>query len=274
MAKNTKELIVKQLVKKGYTEKEAEFAIANTKLSDETLFSLLQEAKNEEEKIESVEITKIPSLLKKGFELSINIQDLSVKKQNKLTSKWAEEFSEKNFNNVYKATLEFNKELDKKKESLTNDEVVLNFVKNGGDIEEKKLEDALALHKYRKLLLPQVDEKFKVTKELREEYVKQINVKYQSIEKHYDDKIQPIQSELEIIQQTIAKTLFISLEEANLMIANKNFFDVFFNTLEATANKYEEVYRHLKTFIKVSYESKQEEMQNRLKEIRKEKLAN
>ncbi len=270
--KDTKEKIEAQLIKKGYTKEEAALAIEKSQLSEDEMFSLFQEYEAFENKIEKVNIRKVPELLSEGYELSLKLQKLNRKISDAENTTWVDDFVKKNFNPIYKATNELNEILEAKVKELSEDSKVVEFVNNGGDIEEKKILDRLELYKARKKAIKELDEKYHVNDKMREEFQKAVLEKTKSIIDPLKEKADVILDKLNIIQQTIASSLFITLEEASIMIVVKNFFSIFFEAIDDNGyNKVEEL-------VKASYENKQKIMKKKhniiARKVKRKKQSN
>ncbi len=277
--KTTKESIIESLIKRGFSAKEAKETIDKTELSDEVLKTLLLESKQEENRITNIPLDEIFKELKEGFEIALKIKELNDKKYKKMNSKTlVKEFTEKHFNQIFKATEELEKRFSKKIDEICGDEAIKKIVLAGKDIEEEKLKNNLTIYRFKKSIMKEIDEKYHITDEMKKEYHKQTNQKMSSIDKFFNDKINPLSNDLELILQRISKSLFISLEESNMMVSNINFFNIFFNTLdkinEATEKEYKNVpYFILQQEITKVYDNKQVEMKERLKEVKRKKKA-
>lgn len=271
------EEFLKELMKKGnITKEEAEKMLASSTLNDEELRAVFQEAEEYKEKIQPVDIDKIPSLVKEAFDLEVKIKKLAKKYSLIMNGRWFDKFVRNNFNAIKQATDELNKRMGEKTDFLAGPDRLNELAKLKGenfDPKEINLENDLALYKYKKTAIKEVDKKFKVTEKMREDFQEQIN-------KIHKDKTTPIAREIDELREkvtnielTISKTLFISLEEAKLMILSKNFFSMIFEFIAILNNQVKDVniYDLFKETISKNYKIKQVKMQSKFNEIREKR---
>ncbi len=284
MEKSGQELldrVKKELVKRGLTQEEAQKTLNESKLSDDELKILLQESEDYKEEIVAVELEKVPALLEECYKIKVEIGRESQKLAKVMQGTWFDEYVTKHFKPIKNATDALNKEMGAKLNSLTSHETLEKLAKEKGkffDAEEIKLENELALYRFKKEVFPKIDAKFKVTTEMRENFSKTLNKLHMSKAKPIELRIDELNSRASVLEATIAKTLFISIEEADLIVVSKNFFSTVFEFIKTVDNSLKiekgDAFKIFKDIIAENHKTKQEEMKAKIAKLRAERKGN